>query len=304
MAQNKMNDLQAFLAVAQQQSFTKAAAILRVTPSALSHTIRALEERLGVRLLTRTTRNVSLTEAGVRLSESITPLFEQINAELDALGELRDKPKGTIRLTCTDDQIQLHLRPMLANFLRDYPEIQLELYVDYGFTNLVEERFDVGIRLGESISKDMIALRIGPDWRLVVVGSPDYFANHSTPSTPDELTEHACINIRHRVAGPIYAWEFEKDQRSFTVKAEGPLVFNSIMHVLNAALDGIGLAYVPEPLVAPYLADGRLKMILTDWSPYFQGYHLYYPNRRQASPAFMAFVDAIRYRENKQVTAL
>jgi len=304
MAQNKMNDLQAFLAVAQQQSFTKAAAILRVTPSALSHTIRALEERLGVRLLTRTTRNVSMTEAGVRLSQSISPLFEQINAELEALSELRDKPKGTIRLTCTDDQIQLHLRPMLANFLRDYPEIQLELYVDYGFTNLVEERFDAGIRLGESISKDMIALRIGPDWRLVVVGSPDYFAHHSTPSTPDELTEHACINIRHRVAGPIYAWEFEKDQRSFTVKAEGPLVFNSIMHVLNAALDGIGLAYVPEPLVAPYLADGRLKMILTDWSPYFQGYHLYYPNRRQASPAFMAFVDAIRYRENKQVTAL
>lgn len=299
MAQNKMNDLQAFLAVAQQQSFTKAAAILRVTPSALSHTIRALEERLGVRLLTRTTRNVSLTEAGVRLSQSITPLFEQINAELDALAELRDKPKGTIRLTCTDDQIQLHLRPMLANFLRDYPEIRLELYVDYGFTNLVEERFDAGIRLGESISKDMIAVRIGPDWRLVVVGSPDYFERTPAPITPDKLTEHSCINIRHRVAGSIYAWEFEKDQRSFTVKAEGPLVFNSIMHVLNAAVDGIGLAYVPEPLVAPYLADGRLKMILTDWSPYFQGYHLYYPNRRQASPAFMAFVDAIRYRENK-----
>jgi DNA-binding transcriptional LysR family regulator len=299
MAQNKMNDLQAFLAVAQQQSFTKAAAILRVTPSALSHTIRALEERLGVRLLTRTTRNVSLTEAGVRLSQSITPLFEQINAELDALAELRDKPKGTIRLTCTDDQIQLHLRPMLANFLRDYPEIRLELYVDYGFTNLVEERFDAGIRLGESISKDMIAVRIGPDWRLVVVGSPDYFDRNPAPITPDKLTEHSCINIRHRVAGSIYAWEFEKDQRSFTVKAEGPLVFNSIMHVLNAAVDGIGLAYVPEPLVAPYLADGRLKMILTDWSPYFQGYHLYYPNRRQASPAFMAFVDAIRYRENK-----
>lgn len=296
MAQNKMDDLQAFLAVAQQQSFTKAAAILRVTPSALSHTMRALEERLGVRLLTRTTRNVSLTEAGVRLSLSITPLFEQINAELDALAELRDKPKGTIRLTCTDDQIQLHLRPMLAEFLREYPEIQLELYVDYGFTNLVEERFDAGIRLGESISKDMIAVRIGPDWRLVVVGSPAYFAQHPAPPTPDQLTEHSCINIRHRVAGAIYAWEFEKEQRSFTVKAEGPLVFNSIMHVLNAALDGIGLAYVPEPLVAPYLADGRLNAILTDWSPYFQGYHLYYPNRRQASPAFMAFVDAIRYR--------
>lgn len=299
MASSKMNDLQAFLVVAQQQSFTKAAAIVRVTPSALSHTIRSLEERLGIRLLTRTTRNVSLTEAGVRLFESISPLFEQINTELEALGELRDKPKGSIRLTCTDDQIQLHLRPMLATFLRDYPDIRLELYVDYGFTNLVEERFDAGIRLGESISKDMIAVRIGPDWRLVVVGSPDYFERFSAPQTPDQLTEHSCINIRHRVAGSIYAWEFEKDQRAFTVKAEGPLIFNSIMHVINAALDGIGLAYVPEPLVASYVAEGRLKMILTDWSPYFQGYHLYYPNRRQASPAFMAFVDAIRYREHK-----
>jgi DNA-binding transcriptional LysR family regulator len=302
MTHSKMNDLQAFLVVAQQQSFTKAAAILRVTPSALSHTIRSLEERLGVRLLTRTTRNVSLTEAGARLSQSISPLFEQINLELDALSELRDKPKGTIRLTCTDDQIQLHLRPMLASFLRDYPEIKLELYVDYGFTNLVEERFDAGIRLGESISKDMIAVRIGPDWRLVVVGSAQYFELNPEPRSPDQLTEHSCINIRHRVAGSIYAWEFEKDQRSFTVKAEGPLVFNSIMHVLNAALDGIGLAYVPEPLAAPYLADGRLKMILTDWSPYFQGYHLYYPNRRQASPAFMAFVNAIRYKANNQIT--
>ena len=166
---------------------------------------------------------MSLTEAGVRLSESITPLFEQINAELDALGELRDKPKGTIRLTCTDDQIQLHLRPMLANFLRDYPEIQLELYVDYGFTNLVEERFDAGIRLGESISKDMIAVRIGPDWRLVVVGSPDYFERHSAPQTPDKLTEHSCINIRHRVAGSIYAWEFEKGNRELKVRVEGQL---------------------------------------------------------------------------------
>lgn len=299
MANQKMNDLQAFLAVAQLQSFTKAAALLRVTPSALSHTIRGLEERLGVRLLTRTTRNVSLTEAGIRLSQSLTPLFEQINLEIEALSELRDKPKGTIRLTCTDDQIQLHLRPILATFLREYPEIKLEMYIDYGFTNMVEERFDAGIRLGEAISKDMIAVRIGPDWRLVVVGSPDYFERNPAPITPDELTAHSCINIRHRIAGSIYAWEFEKQQRAFTVKVDGQLVFNSIIHVLNAALDGIGLAYVPEPLAAPYLADGRLKMILTDWSPYFQGYHLYYPNRRQASPAFMAFVDAIKYKPNQ-----
>lgn len=298
MANSKMHDLQAFLAVAQHQSFTKAAAGLRVTPSALSHTIRNLEEKLGVRLLTRTTRNVSMTEAGVRLFESVAPLFEQINAELDALGELRDKPKGTLRISCTDDQIELHLRPKLTTFLQDYPDIKLELYVDYGFTNVVEARFDAGIRLGEDISKDMIAVRIGPDWRLVVVGSPAYFARQPEPATPFNLTEHSCINIRHRIAGAIYAWEFEKQGRAFTVKVEGQLVFNSIVHVLNAALDGIGLAYVPEPLAAPYLADGRLQAVITDWSPYFQGFHLYYPNRRQASPAFMAFVEAIRYRDN------
>lgn len=292
---NKINDLQAFLVVAQEQSFTKAAARLRVTPSALSHTLRTLEERLGVRLLARTTRNVSPTDAGERLMNAIGPLFEQIHAEVEALGALGGKPRGTLRISCTDDQIELHLRPMLATFLREYPDITLEFYVDYGFTNVVEARFDAGIRLGEDVSRDMIAMRIGPDWRLVVVGSPDYFACRPAPATPHELTHHACINIRHRVAGSIYAWEFEKDQRAFTVKVEGQLVFNSIMHVLNAAVDGIGLAYVPEPLAAPLLADGRLQAILTDWSPYFQGYHLYYPNRRQASPAFMALVEALRY---------
>lgn len=296
MAHTKVDDLQAFLAVARDQSFTKAAARLGVTPSALSHTIRALEERLGVRLLARTTRNVAPTEAGERLMRSIAPLFDQITAEVEALGELRDKPRGTIRITCTDDQIELCVRPMLAGFLEDYPEVTLEFYVDYGFTNVVEERFDAGIRLGEAISKDMIAVRIGPDWRLVVVGSPAYFERHPPPKTPHELTRHACVNIRHRPAGAIYAWEFEKNGKAFTVKVEGQLVFNSIMHVLNAAVDGIGLAYVPEELAAPYLADGRLKQVLNSWCPYFQGYHLYYPNRRQASPAFSAFVEALRYR--------
>ena len=297
MAHTKVDDLQAFLAVARDQSFTKAAARLGVTPSALSHTIRALEERLGVRLLARTTRNVAPTEAGERLMRSIAPLFDQITAEVEALGELRDKPRGTIRITCTDDQIELCVRPMLAEFLEDYPEVTLEFYVDYGFTNVVEERFDAGIRLGEAISKDMIAVRIGPDWRLVVVGSPAYFERHPPPKTPHELTRHACVNIRHRPAGAIYAWEFEKNGKAFTVKVEGQLVFNSIMHVLNAAVDGIGLAYVPEELAAPYLADGRLKQVLNSWCPYFQGYHLYYPNRRQASPAFSAFVEALRYRD-------
>lgn len=296
MATTKVNDLQAFVAVARDQSFTKAAAKLRITPSALSHTMRTLEERLGVRLLARTTRNVAPTEAGERLLRAIAPLFDQIAAEVDALSELRDTPRGTLRITCTDDQIELCLRPMLAEFLRNYPEITLELYVDYGFTNVVEERFDAGIRLGESISKDMIAVRIGPDWRLAVVGSPAYFARHPAPKTPHDLTLHPCVNIRHRPSGTIYAWEFEKEGHAFTVKAEGQLVFNSIMHVLNAALDGIGLAYVPEQLVAPYLADGRLKEILAAWCPTFQGYHLYYPNRRQTSPAFAAFVDALRYR--------
>jgi len=296
MSQTKIDDLQAFLAVARDQSFTKAASKIGVTPSALSHTIRALEERLGVRLLARTTRNVAPTEAGEKLMRSIAPLFEQITAEIEALGELREKPRGTIRITCTDDQIEMCVRPMLAGFLKAYPDITLELYVDYGFTNVVEERFDAGIRLGEAISKDMIAVRIGPDWRLIVVGSPEYFERHPPPKTPYDLTRHACVNIRHRPSGAIYAWEFEKNSKAFTVKVDGQLVFNSIMHVLNAAVDGIGLAYVPEELVAPYLADGRLKQILTSWCPYFQGYHLYYPNRRQASPAFSAFVEAIKFK--------
>jgi len=295
MAHPKIHDLQAFLAVARKQSFTKAAAELGVTPSALSHAMRALEARLGVRLLARTTRNVAPTEAGERLMHAIAPLFEQITAEVEALGELRNKPKGRIRVTCTDDQIEHYLRPMLAKFLQAYPEITLELYVDYGFTNVVEERFDAGIRLGEAIEKDMIAVRISPDWRLVVVGSPAYFAAHPPPEAPHDLTRHIGVNIRHRPSSAIYAWEFEQDGKEFAVKVEGPLVFNSIMHVLNAALDGIGLAYVPDYLAAPYLADGRLRQVLTDWCPYFQGFHLYYPNRRQASPAFSAFVEALKY---------
>ncbi|PLC50915.1 LysR family transcriptional regulator [Pollutimonas subterranea] len=296
MKPNKVSDLQAFIAVARDQSFTKAAARLGLTPSALSHTMKALEERLGVRLLARTTRNVAPTEAGERLMRSVAPLFDQIASEVESLSELRDKPAGTIRITCTDDQIELCLRPMLAEFLKAYPDITLEFYVDYGFTNVVEERFDAGIRLGEAISKDMIAARIGPDWRLAVVGSPAYFDRNPPPKTPYDLTKHACVNIRYRPSGSIYAWQFKKDGKEFTVKVEGQLVFNSIMHVLNAAVDGIGLAYVPEQLLAPYLADGRLKEVLAQWCPHFQGYHLYYPNRRQASPAFSAFVEALRYR--------
>lgn len=294
----KVDDIQAFLAVAEDQSFTKAAARLGITPSALSHRMKGLEERLGLRLLTRTTRNVSPTEAGERLMISLSPLFEMINQEVEALGELRDKPSGTIRISCTDDQIELCLRPKLAQFLREFPDVTIELYVDYGFTNVVTERFDAGIRFGESISQDMIAVPVGPDIRLVVVGSPNYFKQHGEPTTPYELPEHACIDIRHRPDGSVYAWEFEKDGKEFTVKGKGHIVFNSTMHVLNAAVDGIGLGFIPEELARPYLDDGRLKTILTDWTPYFPGFHLYYPNRRQSSPAFLAFVEAFRYKKS------
>jgi DNA-binding transcriptional LysR family regulator len=297
MSQPKLNDLQSFLAVARDQSFTKAAAKLGVTPSALSHTIRGLEERMGVRLLARTTRNVAPTEAGEILMRSIGPLFDQIAAEIEVLGELRDKPAGTIRVTCSDDAAESILRPMLAGFLAEYPDIQVEISIDYGFTNIVSERFDAGIRLGESISKDMIAVRLGPDWRLAVVGSPAYFKQHSPPLLPQDLTNHTCINIRHSLNGGCYAWEFEKGDRKLNIRVNGQFTSNSMIHVLNAALDGIGLAYVPEFLAKPHLASGRLKEVLADWSPYFEGFHLYYPNRRQASPAFTAFVKAVRFRE-------
>ncbi|ELX8378420.1 LysR family transcriptional regulator [Providencia vermicola] len=296
MMKGKMNDLHAFLIVAQEQSFTKAAARLGVTPSALSHTIRLLEERLGIRLLARTTRNVSVTEAGAQLMNAIRPLFEQIDIELNALSELRDSPRGTIRLSCTDDQIEIYIRPILNNFLQKYPDITIEIYVDYGFTNIVEERFDAGIRIGDDINKDMIAVRIGPDWRLIAVASPDYFKQHPKPLLPKDLSKHQCINIRHRAAGAIYAWEFKQDGHTTSIKVDGQLVFNSTLHQLNAALDGMGIAYIPEHLAEPYITKGKLQAVLIDYSPCFEGFHLYYPNRRQSSPAFMAFVEAIRYR--------
>lgn len=296
MTSAKIHDLQAFLAVAREQSFTRAAGRLGITPSALSHTIKALEARLGVRLLARTTRNVAPTEAGERLMRSIGPHFDQIEAELQALGELRDKPAGTVRITCTDDAIATVFRPMLAGFLRQYPDISVEISVDYGFTNIVEQRIDAGVRLGESLSKDMIGVRIGPDWRFAVVGSPAYFERRAHPQTPQDLTNHTAINLRLTTSGGIYAWELKKDRRELNVRVEGQLVFNTIMPVLDAAVDGLGLAYLPLDLARPYLEDGLLVEVLADWCPYFQGYHLFYPNRRQASPAFAALVEALRYR--------
>lgn len=294
MSSVKTNDLQAFLVVAQEQSFTKAAVRLGVTPSALSHSMRLLEERLGIRLLARTTRNVSPTQAGERLMHSIAPHFEAIGASIDALGDLRDRPAGTLRISCTDDSMETIIRPRLAGFVEQYPDITLELYVDYGFTNVVEQRFDAGIRLGEALSKDMIAVRIGPDWRLVVVASPAYFQAHPKPKKPADITRHRCVNIRHRPNGMIYAWEFEEKGKEFSVRGDGPLVFNSMTHVINAALDGLGLAYVPEPLVVDHIAEGRLIAVLDKWCVPFPGYHLYYPNRRQPSPAFSALVAWLR----------
>lgn len=296
MPRPNVNDLIAFIAVANERSFTKAAVRLDVSPSALSHTIRGLEERLGLRLLSRTTRNVSPTEAGERLLRTIGPHFEEIESELEALAELRDKPAGTVRISCSDYVADTMLRPRLVPFLRQYPEINIELVIDNGFTNIVERQIDAGVRLGESLSKDVIAVRIGPDWRFAVVGAPSYFERHSPPVTPQDLTSHSCINIRLPTAGHLYAWEFAKEGRTLEVRVDGQFTCNSVLPVLSAALDGLGLAYVPFELAERHLASGRLIEALADWCPYFQGYHLYYPHRRQTSPAFALLVDALRYR--------
>jgi Transcriptional regulator len=296
MARDELGDLRAFLAVAEARSFTKAAARLGVSSSALSHTIRSLEERLGLRLLARTTRSVATTEAGERLFNTIAPHFEQIHAELDSLSELRDKPSGTVRISSGEHAAETLLRPTLASFLPEYPDINVEVSIDNGLVDIIGEHFDAGVRLGESISKDMIAVRIGPDWRFLVVGIPDYFTGRPSLEHPSDLTRHQCINLRLTSAGGLYAWEFEKDGRETIVRVGGQLTYDSILSVLHAALDGHGLAFVPEDLAQPYIAQGRLQVALSDWCPPIQGYHLYYPNRRLASPAFTRFVEALRYR--------
>jgi DNA-binding transcriptional LysR family regulator len=296
MQRQNVNDLVAFLAVARERSFTKAAARLGVSQSALSHTIRGLESRLGLRLLTRTTRSVSPTQAGERLLLTVGHRFEEIEAELEALSELRDKPAGTIRITATDYAADTILWPKLVKFLREYPEIKVEIIIDYGLTDIVAQRYDAGVRSGEQVAKDMIAVRIGPDMRMAVVGAPSYFAKWPQPKKPQDLTDHECINLRLPTYGGLYAWEFEKGDRELKVRVEGQLVFNGTFQMLNAALDGFGLAYVPEDLAQPHLAKGRLKRVLEDWCPPYSGYHLYYPSRRQSSPAFTLLVDALRYR--------
>jgi DNA-binding transcriptional LysR family regulator len=296
MPRENINDLLAFLAVARERSFTRAAAKLGVSQSALSHTMRGLEQRLGVRLLARTTRSVAPTDAGERLLQTVGPRFEEIDAELAALSELREKPAGTIRIAAGEHAAETILWPAVAKLLPDYPDIKVEVSIDNGLTDIVAERCDAGIRFGEQVARDMIAMRIGPDLRLVVVGAPSYFSRQSRPKEPQELTGHDCINFRLPTFGGLYAWEFEKDGRELKVRVEGQLVFNSTALILKAALAGFGLACLPEDKVQPHIAGSRLVQVLDDWCAPFSGYHLYYPSRRQPTPVFALLVDALRYR--------
>jgi DNA-binding transcriptional LysR family regulator len=290
------SDLLAFLAVARERSFTRAAAKLGISQSALSQIVRGLEQRLGVPLLSRTTRSVAPTQAGERLFQNIAPRFDEMDVALAALGELRDKPAGTIRITATEHAADSILMPALSKVLPAYPDIKVEVVVDYGLTNIVAQQFDAGIRPGEMVAKDMIAVRIGPQLRMAVVGSPSYFAANKKPRTPQDLTAHNCINLRLPTHGALYAWEFEKNGRELNVRVDGQLVFNGAGPMLNAALNGFGLVYLTEGQVQPHLVKGKLVRVLADWCPPFAGYHLYYPSRHQRSPALAVLVDALRYR--------
>ena len=296
MTREPMDDLVSFLAVARERSFTRAAAQLGVSPSALSHTIRKLEERLGVRLLTRTTRSVSPTDAGERLLHRVGPHFEEIGKELAALGELRDKPAGTIRITAVDHVAETVLWPALSEFLSEYPDVHVDLIVDNSLRDIVAERFDAGIRMGERVARDMIAVRIGPELRMAAVAAPSYFAERGKPKTPQDLAHHRCINMRLATLGGVYAWEFEKGPREINVRVEGQLTVNDIAVIRRAALEGLGIAFIPEDYAQPHLDSGELIRVLADWTPPFPGYYLYYPSRRQQSPALALLVEALRYR--------
>jgi DNA-binding transcriptional LysR family regulator len=296
MRREELADLSAFVVVAEERSFTRAAAKLGTSQSALSFTVRRLEERLGVRLLSRTTRSVAPTEAGERLLRTLGPALDKIDGELAALSELREKPAGTIRITAGEHAAQAVLWPALATLLPHYPDIKVELIIDYGLTDIVAERYDAGVRLGEQVARDMIAVRIGPDFRWAVVGAPSYFAKRTRPKRPQDLTTHDCINLRLPTYGGLFAWEFEKRGRELKVRVEGQLVFSNLALRLNAALAGLGLAYLPEDQVQTHLAAGRLIRVLDDWCAPFSGYHLYYPSRRQSTPAFALLVDALRFR--------
>jgi DNA-binding transcriptional LysR family regulator len=296
MRRDNLSDLRVFIAVAREQSFTKAAAKLGVSQSALSYTIRTMEARLDVRLLARTTRSVSLTDAGERLFRSIGPRFDEIESEISTLRALRDKPAGTVRITTVEHAAETILWPAMAKLMREYPDINIELINDYGLTDIVAQRYDAGVRLGDLVDRDMIAMRIGRDFRLAVVAAPSYFQGRRPPRTPQELTQHACINLRLPTHGGFYIWNFRKGSRELKVRVEGQAVFNALALIRRAALEGVGLAYLPEDLVETAIQEGRLARVLADWCPPRPGYHLYYPSRRQPSPAFAIVADALRHR--------
>lgn len=297
MVKENLNDLQAFVVVARERSFTRAAAQMGVSRSALSHAMLALEARLGVRLLTRTTRSVSTTEAGARLLDTVAPRLQEIEAGLAQLSAMRDKPAGTVRITAHDHAIGTALWPRLMPLLKQYPDIQIEFSVDYGFTDIAAQRFDAGVRVGDRIDRDMVAVRISPDMRMSVAASPEYLAGKTSPKKPQDLTEHRCVNLRLPTRGNLYAWDFEKGRKSVNVKVDGQTIFNSTALMLQAALDGLGFAYVPYDLMKPHIDAGRLIPVLEDWWPTFPGYHLYYANRRQIAPALALVIEALRYRK-------
>jgi len=295
MSVENYDQLAMFALVARERSFTRAAAQLGMSQPALSRSMRQLEERLGVRLLARTTRSVSPTEAGEQLLRVIAPRFEEIDSELAQLNAYRDKPAGRLRITAGEHAALTVMQPVLGKLLPAHPDLNIEVIVDYGLTDIVAEGFDAGIRMGEQVARDMIAVRVGPDLRMAVVGSPAYFKRHPKPRSPHDLTQHNCITIRLPTHGGIFAWEFEKKGQELKVRVEGQLVFNNIALRLGAALEGLGLAYMPEDLVRPHVQAGALVHVLQDWCPSFPGYHLYYPSRRQSSPAFTVLRDALRY---------
>ena len=297
MAMQNLNDLRAFVAVARERSFTRAAAQLGMSRSALSHAMTALEARLGVRLLTRTTRSVATSEAGERLLGTLAPMFDGLDAELASLRSLADKPAGSLRITATDHAIVTVLWPRLRALLSRYPDVQVELSVDYGLTDIVTQHFDAGVRAGNVVDKDMIAVRIGPDLRMAVVGSPGYLEGKTLPVMPNDLTAHRCINLRLPTLGGLYAWDFEKDGKPIAVRVQGQAVFNNSFLMLQAALDDQGLAYLPLDIVQPHVDAGRLLPVLQDWWPRLSGYHLYYASRRQVAPALALVIDTLRVRE-------
>ncbi len=300
MVKRNLNDLLYFVTVAREGSFTRAAALLGVTQSALSQAISGLEEKLEIRLLTRTTRSVSPTVAGERLLHAIGHRFDEIEAEMDVLTEMRDKPAGTVRITCGDHIVRTTLLPKIAPLLNEFPDIKVEFDINYGFRDIVADRFDAGVRLGDTIDKDMIAVPIGPKLRMAAVASPAYFTKNPVPKTPRDLVAHRCINMRFPTHGGLYVWEFECRGEQLNVRVDGQVVLNSTPHIVLAALEGLGIAFLPEEEFAPHIEEGRLVRVLLDWCAPFEGYYLYYPSRRQPSPAFSRVVDALRFSERKR----